>query len=82
MQPNEIIKLLEDESNNATELQASRVVYMPDDTLPIALVAYMRHMESGLRYNQVVRMSTLQARGVANALLIQSAMADPPPPSF
>lgn len=82
MQHDEIIKLIEDKSNNAAELQASRVIYLPDDTLPIALVAYLRHIETGIRYNQVVHMSTLQAKVVANALLIQSTVADPPPPTF
>lgn len=82
MTPEEIIKLINDQTNNASELEGSRVFYVPDEVLPINLLGYMKHLESGMRYHQVVKMSTDQARAVGNALLIQSSVADPPPPSF
>lgn len=82
MTPDKIIKLLQDNDNNAVLLQASRVIYVPDDDPPVHLVAQMQHIESSLRYVHVIKMTPEQAVVVANALLIQGTVADPPPPSF
>ena len=82
MTPEETVKLITNEENNALELEASRVVYLPDDELPICYVGYMKHIDTRLRYHQIVKMSTTTARSLANALLIQTNVADSPPPSF
>jgi predicted GIY-YIG superfamily endonuclease len=82
MTPDKTIELLNDEQNNATELEASRVIYLPDDDLPICYIGYMKHIESRMRYHQVVKMTSATARSLANALLIQTNVADTPPPSF
>lgn len=82
MTPEETINLINDDRNNALALEASRVVYLPDDDLPICYVGYMKHIDTRLRYHQIVKMSTNTARSLANALLIQANVADTPPPSF
>jgi hypothetical protein len=79
MNPIEIINLINDKSANSTEIQGARVVYLPDDVMPIGIVARLRHIESGMKYDQIFRMKPLEAQAFANALLVQSRVADPPP---
>lgn len=82
MTPEEVIKLVQDETNNALLLEASRVIYLPDEEEPVCFVGYVKHIDSRIRYHQVTRMTTNTARILANALLIQANLADPPRPSF
>jgi hypothetical protein len=79
MTPDEIIKLIKDDTANAAQIHGARIVHIPDEELPVGIVAKLRHIESGMKYNQVFRMRAIDAQALANALLVQSSLSDPPP---
>jgi len=82
MTPDELITFINDEQNNAIAIHGARVMYNPDYHHPINMVCQVEHLESGITYYQLITMSPIIAMSVANALLVQSKLASPPPPSF
>jgi hypothetical protein len=82
MTPDQLIEFINDEQNNAIAVRSARVVYNPESEHPINVVCHVEHQESGIRFDQLLTMSPIIALSLANALLIQSKLASPPPPSF
>lgn len=70
------IDILKASDNNAVVIRRYRVIHMNDEQHPINIVAQVKHVETGLEYTQILRLSPIDAQTLGNALLIHGTVAD------